>query len=100
MSICKIAAGSGAGLGHRAVGAGPALGVEAQPVSTSNVSASDGVALRRGKREGIRVLLGGGDVAEFLEAGRSLVLERGGGTQAACLGNVGAQLGMGRLLAV
>ena len=39
-------------------------------------------------------------MAEFLEAGRSLVLERGGGTQAVGLGHVGAQSGMGRLLAV
>ena len=45
-SICNTAAGSGAGCGLRAISGGSALGVCAQPLSNSKISASNGVAHR------------------------------------------------------
>ena len=45
-SICNTAAGSGAGLGLRAVSCNSALCVCAQPLSNSKISASNGVAHR------------------------------------------------------
>ena len=38
VSICKIAAGSGAGFGHRAISGGAALGVVEQPAVASSIS--------------------------------------------------------------
>jgi len=46
VSICKIAAGSGVALGLRTISGGSALGADAQPVSNSKVSASNGIAHR------------------------------------------------------
>ena len=100
VSIRKIAAGSGAGLGHRAISGGSALGVCAQPVSASSISASDGIAHRLRSRERIGYLLGGGGVAEFLETGGGLVLKGRSSAGAAGLGHVGTQLGVVALLGV
>ena len=58
MSICEIAAGSGAGFGHRAVGSCTLLGAEAQALRASEISAGNSVAHGLRKREFIGVLLG------------------------------------------
>ena len=90
VSICKIAAGSGPGFGHRAISGGSALGVCAQAVRASSISTSNGIAHWRGKRECIRVLLCGSGMAEFLEACHCLMLEGGLGSCTLCLGHFGA----------
>lgn len=58
VSICKIAAGSGVGLGLRPGCGGAAFGGEAQPLNTVEISAHNSVARRAGLGECIGCLLG------------------------------------------
>lgn len=58
VSICKIAAGSGVGLGLRPGCGGAAFGCEAQPLNTVEISAHNSVARRAGLGECIGCLLG------------------------------------------
>lgn len=57
-SICKIAAGSGVGLGLRAIGCGPSLGIELQALSPIEISAQLSIAARLFLREFIACFLG------------------------------------------
>ena len=72
-SIRNTAAGSGAGCGLRAISCGSALGVCAQPVSKSKVSASDGIAHRLGRGEFIRVFRRVCSMCRFLQCGLCFV---------------------------
>lgn len=58
VSICKIAAGSGVGLGLRPGSGCAAFGGEAQPLNTVEISAHNSVARRAGLGECIGCLLG------------------------------------------
>lgn len=100
MSICKIAAGSGAGFGHRAVGSGSLFGAIEQPDVASSISASNGIAHRLRSRESIGVLLCCSGVAEFLEAYLRLVLECGISALRGVLSYLGFELLVRKLLGV
>src|SRR5690606_26631086 len=97
-SIRDTAAGSDAGLGHRAVGGGSAGLVEAQPLNASKVSAMQSIAhrLRRGERIGY--LLGLLCVSGFLGGGLLLYFERCRGATRGRLGRVGLELLVRELL--
>lgn len=89
VSICKIAAGSGVGLGLRAGCGCAAFGGEAQPLNTVEISAHNSVARRAGLGECIGCLLGLCCVDEFGSGEHSLQGQ-------ALDGLVGHLLGLGR----
>ena len=100
VSICKIAAGSGAGLGLRAIGGGSALGVAAQPLSAIKISAALGSArgLRRGVGIGVVLRLCG--VGGLGGGGLLLLLQRGLGAGGVGFCRVGDQVAVCNLLGV
>lgn len=89
-SICKIAAGSDVGLGLRAVGCGPSLGIELQALSAIEISAQLSIAARLFLREFIACFLGVDRVLTLAVSGFSLGFE-------ASLGLVFGRIGNGQL---
>ena len=73
-SIRKTAAGSGVGLGLRAISGGSTLGAEAQPLNASKISAGNSIARGLRNCEGIAVLLSFCGVGGFGGGGLLLVL--------------------------
>ena len=76
-SICKIDAGSGVGLGLRAVGCGPSLGIEPQALSAIEISTQLSIAARLFLREFIACFLGVDRVLPLAVSGFSLGFEAG-----------------------
>ena len=68
-SICKIDAGSGVGLGLRAVGCGPSFGIEPQALSAIEISAQLSIAARLFLREFIACFLSVYGVLPLLSSG-------------------------------
>lgn len=76
-SICKIDAGSGVGLGLRAVGCGPSFGIEPQALSAIEISTKLSIAARLFLREFIACFLGVDGVLPLAVSGFSLGFEAG-----------------------
>lgn len=89
-SICKIATGSGVGLGLRAIGCGPSFGIELQALSAIEISAQLSIAARLFLREFIACFLGVDGVLSLAVSGFSLGFEAG-------LGLVFGRVGDGQL---
>lgn len=99
-SIRDTAAGSGAGLGHRAVGCGSAFGAAAQPLSAIKISAVQSIAHRLRDGERIGYLLGLLCVGGFFCPSLLLDRERSRGTPGGSLGRAGLELFVRHLLGV